>query len=149
MVQTYSDGDNVYSVDMMFAYIKLFKPTSKWMEVKSLKKTLEYPGWGEPNKGIHFSPLDVLANPKKYKRNTERIENADLNYPIIVAGKYVVDGVHRLTKAVMQGKKKIKAYYFNKTIMRKFLIDKKRDWNRVNKMGTYEFIELFYKRFCR
>ena len=56
----------------------------------------------------------------------ELINNADLSYPIITTyyknRLIIVDGVHRLVKSLLLGKKQIKAYIFNDDLMKKFLI---------------------------
>ncbi len=159
MPQTYSDGKKIYSVDMMFAYLNLFKhlakdkvreAKAKEVEVKKLLHTLEYPGWGNPVKKIMYSPKDVLESPKKkeYQNEIRRIKEADLSYPIILDGNIVVDGVHRLTKAHLEKRKKIKAYVFSKELMKKFLINNSGNWNEVDNMRANEIIELFYKGFC-
>lgn len=59
-----------------------------------------------------FNP-DALINKwdePLYQKHKERVENADLKYPLIIwndtdpkGGYKVVDGVHRLTKAVREG----------------------------------------------
>ena len=36
MVQTYSDSNKIYSVDMMFAYINIYKPKSNYVDIKPL-----------------------------------------------------------------------------------------------------------------
>lgn len=149
MPQSYSDKNKIYSVDMMFAYINLFKPPFVKILVGDLKHNLEYKGWGEPTISLAFSPLDVLNNPHKkiYEKDMHRIDNANLNYPIIVHNKYIVDGVHRLTKASLLNKKYIKAYQFDDNLMKHFLIDNKGNWDKVDKMQPYHFIELFCKQF--
>ena len=151
MVQTYSDNNKIYSVDMMFAYINIYKPKSIYIDIKHLLKTLEYKGWGNPKKNIYYSPLDVIKNlkNKKYKDEIKRIENANFKYPIIMDGNNVVDGVHRLTKAYLTNRKKLKAYVFTKKEMNKFLINKTGDWDKIDKLETFDFIKLFYKRFCK
>ena len=103
MVQTYSNNKKIYSVDMMFAYLNIFKPKSQQVEVNKLLHVLEFKGWGDPQKNIFYSALDVINHPKKnktYKRELERIEQANLQYPIILDNSgFVIDGVHRLSKA--------------------------------------------------
>ena len=143
MPQTFSDDKKIYSVDMMFSYIDIFGPKAQNIEVKKLIKNLEFDGWGDPEKNIHYSPLDVLEDPtnKKYMDDIKRIENADLKYPIIVYNNFVVDGVHRLTKSYLLKKKNIKAYVFSSALMNKFLIN-----NRRTK--EYDLITLFFQRFC-
>jgi hypothetical protein len=149
MVQTFSDGKTIYSVDMMFAYISVFKPRSRKIKVESYEKTLDFDGWGDPSKGVKYSAKDVLVKPSKFKDEVTRIEKADIRFPIIVTSKgHIVDGVHRLTKAVMQGMKTLRAYTFDDEIMSKFAINRNGDWKKVDAMSTDNFISLFYKRFC-
>jgi len=147
MVQTFSDDKKIYSVDMMFAYIHIYKPKYKKINVEQLLHTLDYKGWGNPKENIYYSPKQVLENPKKYKDEIKRINEANLKYPIIVYDNNIVDGVHRLTKSCLINKKTIKAYIFDKEIMKNFLIDKNKDWNKVDKMQIYNYIELFIKKF--
>ena len=138
---------------MMFAYINIYKPDYITINTDLLYNNLEYKGWGDPAKKIHYSPFDVIKNlkNKKYKKEIDRINNADLRYPIIIEKNknnyYIVDGIHRLTKSYLDNKKTIKAYIFSKDIMIKFLVNKTRNWTKVNKMETYDFIKLFYTRF--
>jgi hypothetical protein len=149
MVQTFSDGKTIYSVDMMFAYISVFKPRSRKVKIESYEKTLDFDGWGDPSKGVKYSAKDVLETPSKFKDEINRIEKADMRFPIIVTSKgHVVDGVHRITKAVMQGMKTIRAYIFDDETMRKFVINRNGDWTKVHAMRTDNFISLFCKRFC-
>lgn len=151
MVQTYSDGKYIYSVDMMFAYIEMYKPKYIERHFDDLLDALDYKGWGEPDKNVDFSPKDVLENPKKYKKDYERIQNADLSYPIIIAdGKkpHIIDGVHRLTKAYIKKKTTIKAYVFDKKILSKFIIAQYGEWDKIDALNTYDFIITFVKRFC-
>ena len=100
---------------------------------------------------IFYSALDVMNNKKKYPEETKRIKQADLKYPIIITGTSVVDGVHRLAKSHMTKKKNIKAYVFDKKLMKKFLIptpkSKTINWNKINNLEMHYFIELFHKRF--
>lgn len=153
MPQTFSNGKYIYSVDMMFGYVNMFKPKSKNVNISDFLHVLEYKGWGDPSKNLYYSAIDVFKNPKKYKKEVLRIKNANLNYPIIVHDRYIVDGVHRLCKAYLLSKKggpqKIKAYVFNTKEMNKFLINKNGDWDKVDKLGSHFYIELFHKRFCK
>ena len=149
MVQTFSDGKNIYSVDMIFAYINLFKPKYIKVNIKDYLSTLELNCWGNPKTKKLFSPKNVIDNSKKYKENYKRIMNSNLKYPIIIANNNIVDGVHRLTKAYLENRKYINSYIFNEDLLKKFLINKKLDWNKIDKLNTYDFIELFYKNFCK
>jgi disulfide oxidoreductase YuzD len=146
-MRTTSIGDNIFSVDMMFAYINIFKPKYTNINIDSLLHNLEYAGWGDPILNIKYSPKDVINNPEKYKKEIEQIKNANLKYPIIIYNNNIIDGVHRLTKTVLEKKTKIKTYIFTKKIMEKFIIDKNSDYNKVDNMEISLFIELFYKKF--
>jgi hypothetical protein len=42
MVQTFSDDKKIYSVDMMFAYIHIYKPKYNKINVEQFLKTLDY-----------------------------------------------------------------------------------------------------------
>ena len=149
MVQTFSDNKKIYSVDMIFAYINIFKPKYVKVNVQNYLSTLEYNGWGNPKIKEFFSPKNVIDNPKKYKEDYKRIMNSNLKFPIVIANNNIVDGVHRLTKAYLQKKKEIKAYIFDGELLEKFLIDKNKNWDKVDKLNTYDYIELFFKRFCK
>ena len=151
MVQTYSSNKKIYSVDMMFSYLNLFSYPVTTIDIKKYLYTLDFKGWGDPSKNIFYSPMDVINNPnnKEYANEINRIKEADLSYPIIADSKHIIDGVHRLTKAYLNGNKTLKAYIFSKQLMNKFLINNKGDWNKVNKIQTYHYIQLFYQRFCK
>ena len=80
MVQTFSDNNNIYSVDMMFAYINTYKPPSIFISVESLLINLEHKGWGDPKQNIYYSAFDVIENQKnkKYRDEIKRIEKANM-----------------------------------------------------------------------
>lgn len=134
---------------MMFAYINAYRPKSVSVPVATLISALEHDGWGDPLKNEYYSPMDVLARPtlKKYKDEIRRIDAANLRYPIIVTDGIVVDGVHRLAKAHLAGKKRIKTYNFTPQEMNKFVINRTGDWEKADSMELHEFIELFHSRF--
>jgi len=94
-----------------------------------------------------YSPLDVINNPKKYRDEYNKINEANLNYPIIIDKYNIIDGVHRLTKAYLLGEKNIKAYSFNKKLLKKFLINNSGNYNEVDNLTINDFIILFTQRF--
>jgi len=143
-LKTYDDYNNkTYSIDMLFAYINIFKPHSIKINVNDYLNFLEYKTWWvDSKKKISISPKDVIDNPIKYKSQYERIKNANINYPIIIANNNIIDGYHRLAKAHMQNKKQIKAYIIDKVLLKKFVINKNN-----SKLSINDLIELFYQRF--
>jgi disulfide oxidoreductase YuzD len=146
-MHTFNDDKNIYSVDMMFAYINIFKPKSSTMHVEDLLHNLEFKCWGYPDRNIEYSPFEVIDNPNKYKDEIDRITNANLNYPIIVYNNNIVDGVHRLTKAELLRKKSIKVFIFDDSLMKYFLIGKRKDRAKVDQIKLWDLIALFYSRF--
>ena len=119
MVQTTSYGKNVYSVDLMFAYINIFKPEINKIKLDIINYNMDTKGWGEGDISVN----DVLKNPKKYKDDYNRINNANLKYPIIMDIKgNIYDGVHRYIKSKLLNKKIIKVYLFDNKLLDKFII---------------------------
>ena len=152
MPQTFSDDNYVYSVDMMFAYLKNNEHTVTKINVNEYMDTLEYSGWGDPGKNIYYSAMDVINNPMLYQDDYKRILYADLSYPIIISSEgYIVDGVHRLSKVYLEKKEYISAYIFDEKLMKKFIIAKKTPdvWEKIDTMQTYEIVDIYYKRFCK
>ena len=69
----------------------------------------------------------------------------DIKYPIIIDSNYnILDGVHRYVKHIIENKKTIDVYIFDKKIMKKFIIGKRDE--KIN-LKLNDFIELFYSRF--
>ncbi len=148
MVRTFSDDNKIYSVDLMFAYINIFKPDYTKVKVSTLQHNLEYISWKESGNNVKYSPMDVIDNKKKYSREYQKILGSNLKYPIVIYNDIIIDGLHRLSKAYLTKEKTIKVYQFDTNLMHKFLVDKKGDINKVESMKVYEFIEIFFNRFC-
>jgi len=144
-LKTWHDYKNIYSVDMMFAYLNSVKhPVSK-LSVESLLPQLSVKVWGD------WSPMDVLEKMemKKYQANAKRIRDANMSYPIIVTGSHtIVDGYHRVAKAYMEGKKEIRAHVFDAALMKKCMLVKGMDFGKLNSLAVYDIVELWNKRFC-
>ena len=68
---------------------------------------LALPWWRHGGRFFALRPLDVLARPERYPEQWERTLAADLAFPIDVTRRrgrwFVLDGVHRLTKAAALG----------------------------------------------
>lgn len=148
---TPSERPYIYSVDMMKAYVNLFRHPIVKINVDEFLPQLKENLWGS------FSPMDVIRNPhkKEYAAHYKRIVDADLSYPLFVSGEHnIIDGAHRLCKAILTDKKTVNAYVFNKTLMKKFVIhegftaDNKIDEAGADKKELYEVIMMFHKRFC-
>lgn len=151
MGRSFAIGKKIYSVDMMFAYVNIYKHKISEVKIEDYEKYLNYNIWGDIRIDNSFSPLDVISDPKNelYKNDIARIKKANLKYPIFVYNGYIVDGMHRLVKAKMMKKKTIKAYVFDDKLMAKFLLDNKGNWKKIDSLETYKFIEMFIKRFIK
>jgi hypothetical protein len=148
MPHTVIIDNNIYSIDMMIAYINIFKPKPITVKVANLLTNLSFEGWSKLNGDRRwFSAEDVLSNPEKYPNRSKAIDAANISYPLIIIDKYtVVDGIHRLAKAYKKGKKMIKTYRFSKKLLKKFMIKKK---HLNGKVRLHKLIRLFYKRFLQ
>jgi hypothetical protein len=144
--KTYSDGKNIYSVDMMMAYVNTHKHPTEKINIEENLWQLDQNVWGE------YSPSDILKHPerKKYTENIQRMKDADLSYPIFVTSKHqIIDGYHRFLKAVNQNQTTIKAYIFDSSLMKKFIVNKELDFPAVHqRMQIHDLLELYVKRFC-
>jgi disulfide oxidoreductase YuzD len=141
-LEWFSDDTYAYSTALMFAYINLCKPKKSKLNLDELKFNLEYNSWAN-----NVRPIEVLNDMKnkKYKDEIARIKKANLKYPIIIDSNYnILDGVHRYVKHIIENKKTINVYIFDKKLMKKFIIGKRDD---ENKQEINDFIELFNKRF--
>ena len=148
MTQFFSDEDNIYSVDMLIAYVNLFKPHVVRVPTKKIITNLTDPCWGEPEENIYITPLQVIANPEEYPEHARRIQEADLTYPIILNSRNcVIDGVHRLAKTIETNQRSIKAYIIDDKLLEKFLVDFSGDWGVKDQLELHDQIEMFYKRF--
>jgi len=143
--KTYADENNIYSVDMMMAYVNQDHPDVIKVPLTEIDWQLDQQVWGT------YSPRQVMEKPhtKKYAENRESIRKADLSFPIFMTSQHkIIDGYHRLIKATETKQDSIKAYIFSPTLMRKFIINKNKDFVQVHQnMEIYELLELYRKRF--
>ena len=145
-LKTYHDNKNIYSVDMMISYVNTYEHSVVKLPMDNLIAQLNRKVWGE------WSPMDVIEkmNLKKYKEDADRIQEADLSYPVIMSGKHIVDGYHRVAKAYSEGKKYVNAYIFDEDLMKKFILNRDMDFVKVHQhTDVSDILELWSKRFCK
>lgn len=59
---------------------------------------------------------EPIQSAHQLARHMKRVLNTDLNYPIILNEEgFIMDGWHRVTKALLEGRETIKAVRFEKT----------------------------------
>ena len=77
------------------------------MPVRELEWILDLPLWWNDGHPFRLRPRDVLREPERNRAQRARTDTADLAVPVDIAwyqGRWVVvDGVHRLLKAVSLG----------------------------------------------
>jgi hypothetical protein len=140
--QFYIIDNKLYSTALMHEYSRICKPTKVMIPVRDLQFNLLTVGWA--NK---INPLDVLLDMKnkKYKEEVMRIKKADTSYPIMLNSRHnIIDGAHRYVKHILENKKKIAAYVFDNKTLKRFLVGKPED---INKITENELIEMVKKRF--
>ena len=141
-MEWFSDDKYKYSIDMMFAYINIYKPKKTKIKIDDLKFNLQYNSLTN-----NICPNDMLndMNNSKYKDEIVRINNSNIKYPIILDSNYnILDGFHRYIKHIIENKKMINVYIFDNKLLKKFIVGKRDD---TFKLEINEFIELFNKRF--
>ncbi len=84
------------------------------VDIKDLLWHLDIPYWdNDSHQRWSVSPSDVINKETGTMAEQKRVENVDLRYPIELFennGKiFILDGLHRLTKSYIQGKKIINA----------------------------------------
>jgi hypothetical protein len=89
------------------------------MEISELDWLFDIPLWHSPGGYYDFKPIWVIENPGKYPERYKRIMEANLDWPIDIMewkGRWLLlDGLHRLTKAKILGRKKVKVRKIPKT----------------------------------
>lgn len=87
---------------------KFYTAESLYDEVRILGlKPFNLPIAGIP---IDYMPFDV-KDLYEFVFQMKRVKNTDLNIPIVISNKGIIlDGWHRVAKAMIQGKRTIKAY---------------------------------------
>jgi hypothetical protein len=82
------------------------------MRVSQLEWLLELPWWRGNGRAFAVSPLQVALSPDSYPDQYARTLKADLRRPLHVTPRarrwVVLDGIHRLLKAELQGLDKIR-----------------------------------------
>jgi hypothetical protein len=141
-IEYYSDDKYKYSTALMFAYINLQKPKKIKIKTSQLLFNLDLHCWENNTK-----PSDVISCLKndKYKNEIKRITESDTKYPIIVdSNLFIIDGMHRFVKSIINNKKTIDAYMFDKKVMEKFIVGKRDE--KIN-LKLNDYIELYNERF--
>jgi len=125
--QVFMEDGKTYDMEKLNEVVKNNKVQR--VKTKELLSQLYDKGvWAEADRGI--SPIMVLVNPTYdhiYIKHMSKIRTSNLEDPIVIRvtdGK-VIDGYHRLTKAFILGRERIKAYYVQEEQMKQALVEEK------------------------
>lgn len=145
-LKTFHNNKNIYSVDMMIAYINTFEHPVVKLPIEQFVPQLKQKVWGE------WSPMDVIEtmDSPKYKEDAARIRTANTAYPVILtSNRTVVDGYHRIARLYLERKTTVNAYVFDAALMNKFILDKNMDFVKVHQhTPVSDILDLWTKRFC-
>ncbi|MBM7783587.1 hypothetical protein [Tenggerimyces flavus] len=83
------------------------------LDVDQLAWQLDLPFWRDGERFFAVTPREVASDPERHREQYERTLAADLSHPIHVLQRTdrltILDGVHRLLKAQLQGARTITA----------------------------------------
>ncbi len=111
------------------------------MNVEELEWNLDLTWWStDENIPYNLKPRTVLENIDLYPIHKERINNSEIQYPLLLVQTkqnrwLIYDGVHRFIKQLLEGKKTVLVQKFDIKDMDKYIhdIDKERfeEWKRL------------------
>ncbi len=83
------------------------------MDINELLWHFDYPFWEkEGTDEWNLTAWELIKNPEKEPTHYKRVQNVDLSYPLQIMrhnGRWLLlDGLHRLVKAYLEGKKTVK-----------------------------------------
>jgi hypothetical protein len=83
--------------------------------VDALTWQLDLPWWRDGNRWFVVTPNEVRAHPERFAEQWRRTERADLSAPIHFRtthrGPLILDGLHRLLKAAIEGRSTLPARF--------------------------------------
>lgn len=112
-----------YNVNELWKKTKNIK--TKRIYLDKIKHNLDKDLWTilKNGKEKYITPNQVIKNPHLSPQDAMKIINADLSYPIIIYNDNgdldILDGLHRLVKSLVLGRKTIKVKYISNDILLK------------------------------
>lgn len=119
--------DVLYGFWWDHAKLHALKLPTGMITLESLRWHLDLPYWQHNGQPFQVTPREVLKFPEMYPDEYERTMATDLSYPIIVRQNaertLILDGVHRLLKAVIEHKTELPAALFSDELIPLILHD--------------------------
>lgn len=112
--EIYCDAEKLGALDIPIVYV----------EIKDLIWNFDLPLWGKDGESWNLTPWDVINEVPGSASQRKRVEEVDLNFPILVLKKngrwLIVDGVHRLVKRYMERQQTISAKIVTWDLIKKY-----------------------------
>ena len=143
MFPIFIDDKYIYSIEMIYAYINIFKLEQENINLDKLLFNLNLKCWTN-----NLQPITVINNIKnsQYKEQIDKINKSDSMFPIIINEHgIIIDGMYVLAKAKLENKKTVKTYTINTSLMKKFRILKNNEIDKIKTIQIHNHIELFVK----
>jgi len=103
MTHTYSHEDKTYDVFKLWELAEGLLTQELGIEALDWHDYMQAKCWSGDK-----SPAEILETSDDTRGHMERIRQADLNYPIIIAPNWgIADGMHRIAKALYEGQESI------------------------------------------
>jgi hypothetical protein len=107
----YSDGNGSYSVYQLWSLTRDLPVVE--IKTSKLRFNLEETEWevsDDTDQVEHLLVKEIIKNLQKHPEHAERIQEANLDYPILVTAEmFVVDGMHRLCRALLEKRRLVKS----------------------------------------
>ena len=90
----------------------------EWITDRLIAASKDLPVFDLPVKHIDISswPWGNIEDVAQFAYRVKRTNDVDLQYPVIMNDKgYIMNGWHRVVKAIIEGKESVKAVRFDKT----------------------------------
>ncbi len=144
-MRIFSDDKYLYSVDMMFLHTKNMKSVTIPIGPE-LRSQLDKSTWlanspGPDGQDNWISPNQVIMTPVKYPGHWRLIKEANMSYPIIIGpNRIIIDGLHRIGRAVIEQQTSIQAYVIDYGTLKKFMIGKANDTEDILRQNIWRII---------
>lgn len=105
---TFRDSTGDYRIEELWKLSEQL-PTHD-IHIAYLIRNLDETDWPTDSDSlIYLSVRDIFKELYKYNEHEERIQHADLTYPLLISPTYdVYDGMHRLCKYILEKKRVVK-----------------------------------------
>lgn len=148
MANVYIDDKYVYSIDMIYAYINLFKFKTEQIKTSSIIDNLELLCWNKikPNDILELIKNKNNKNDTYINKNIDKINKANIETPVIITDQnIVIDKMHVLAKIKLENKKMVNVYIIDKLLLKKFRILRYNEIDKLNTLNINNYIEIFVK----